>query len=54
MPKKKDYKCMCGRDGWIDVGEAEENRYPCQLCFYKKYKRDSASAVIAMLEKEKF
>jgi len=45
-----DYKCTCGRDGFVDMGEKAKNRYPCKLCYYKKNRPDSA--VVAMLEKE--
>ena len=50
-PDMKDFKCACGKDGFVDMGEQAENRYPCKLCYYKLCKPDSA--VIAMLEKEK-
>ena len=50
ISEQAEYKCKCGRDGWIDMGELEtKNRYPCQLCFYKVHK--PGSAVITLLEK---
>ena len=45
------FKCTCGADSWIDCGEQAEPRYLCKLCWYKKYKPDSA--MVVMLEKEK-
>jgi len=50
MPEKKDFRCACGRDGFVDAGENAKNRYPCQLCWYKLHKPDSA--VITLLEKK--
>ena len=29
------YKCRCGADGFVDVGEGKPNRYPCLECYKK-------------------
>jgi len=33
--KKCNWRCICGKNGFIDVGEnnKENNRYPCKECF---------------------
>ena len=32
------YKCSCGKDGFVDIGEDKDNRYPCQKCYLEIYK----------------
>ena len=31
--------CLCGKEGQIDVGEHEGNRYPCLDCYKEMEKR---------------
>ena len=33
------YECKCGKEGQIDVGEHEGNRYPCLDCYKEMEKR---------------
>ena len=27
------WRCNCGEAGFVDLGEGEKNRFPCQKCY---------------------
>lgn len=29
------FKCRCGKEGFVDLGEKAPNRYPCRECYEK-------------------
>jgi len=31
--KKCNWRCICGKNGFIDLGKGADNRYPCKECF---------------------
>lgn len=39
--KEYSWKCACGKNGFVDVGENTKNRYPCAACYAKMQLRKS-------------
>ena len=45
QPDINDYKCNCGKDGFVDAGEDAKNRFPCRECYREIVQRSKGLKV---------
>lgn len=33
ITEKKQYKCNCGKESFVEVSDNKKNRFPCKECY---------------------